>query len=232
MEGLSVWPPSSGTAPSEANSSAMPSPDTTASTPQVGAARRRCRAARRARPSAAACRRRRAATPRRCRRTGASPPPGRRCGRGPSACGSSPTTSTESPIASSCSIHGAGVEALAGDGEVRAVAVARGVVLRVGDARRRVVLDRRRRVAAQRRHDAREHDHEPVAAGVDHARLAQHRQQVGAALDRLLAGVDRALEQLRRAARPARRAPTRASAACAACARARWRSGAPSRARR
>ena len=68
--------------------------------------------------------------------------------------------------------------------------------MRVGDARRRVVLDRRRRVAAQRRDDAREHDHEPVAAGVDHARVAQDRQQVGAALDRLLPRVDRALEQL------------------------------------
>ena len=37
---------------------------------------------------------------------------------------------------------------------------------------------------------------QPVAAGVHHAGLAQHRQQLGPALDRLLAGVERALEQL------------------------------------
>ena len=70
------------------------------------------------------------------------------------------------------------------------------MVLRVGHARRGVVLDRRWLVAAQRGHDAREHDHEAVAAGVDHARVAQHRQQVGAALDRLLPRVDRLLEQV------------------------------------
>ena len=69
--------------------------------------------------------------------------------------------------------------------------------MRMGDARRLEVLERPQRLAAQRRHDAREHDHEAVAAGVHHARLAQHRQQLGPALDRLLAGVDRALQQQR-----------------------------------
>ena len=66
----------------------------------------------------------------------------------------------------------------------------------MGDARRGVVLERRRRRAAQGGDHAGEHHRQPVAAGVDDAGLAQHRQQVGAALDRLLAGVERALEQL------------------------------------
>ena len=48
---------------------------------------------------------------------------------------SSPTTSTESPICSSASMKRARVEAAAGDGEVRAVAVGRGLVLRMRDAR-------------------------------------------------------------------------------------------------
>ena len=66
----------------------------------------------------------------------------------------------------------------------------------MGDARRRVVLERRRLGAAQGGDDAGEHHGQAVAAGVHDARLAQHRQQVGAALDGLLAGVQRALEQL------------------------------------
>ena len=197
MEGLSVWPPSSGTAPSEANSSAIPSPDTTASTPQVAAA-----AAAVAEPARALGHLQAHVGDVEPRHRGGAveqaawPARESRCGRGPCSVCASPTTSTESPIASRRSIHGAGLELLAGDREVRAVAVARRVVVRVGDARRRVVLDRRRRVAAQRRHDAGEHHDEPVAAGVDHARLAQDRQQVGAALDRLLALVEGALEQL------------------------------------
>jgi len=64
------------------------------------------------------------------------------------------------------------LETLAGDREVRAVAEARGMVVRMGDPRGLEVLERPQRLAAQRRHDAREHDHQPVAAGVDHAGLA------------------------------------------------------------
>ena len=90
----------------------------------------------------------------------------------------------------------AGFEVLARDGEVRAVAVGRRVVLGLGDPRRRVVLQRRRLVAAQRRDHAREDDREAVAAGVDHAGVAQDRQQLGAALDRRLAGVERVLEHV------------------------------------
>ena len=91
----------------------------------------------------------------------------------------------------------AGLEILARDGEVRAVAVgasscARGCVI----ARRRVVLQRRRLVAAQRRDHAREDDRQAVAAGVDDAGVAQDRQQLGAALDGRLAGVERVLEHV------------------------------------
>ena len=49
---------------------------------------------------------------------------------------------------------------------------------------------------AQRADHAGQHDREAVAAGVDDAGLAQHRKQVGTALDRLLAGVERALHHL------------------------------------
>ena len=83
----------------------------------------------------------------------------------------------------------------AGDGEVRAVAVGARGVLRVGDARGGVVLERRRLGAAQRADDPRQQHGQRVAAGVDDAGLAQHRQQVGPALDRLLAGVERALDR-------------------------------------
>ena len=81
--------------------------------------------------------------------------------------------------------------------------------MRMGDARRLEVLERPQRLAAQRGHHAREHDHEAVAAGVHHAGLAQHRQQLGAALDRLLAGVDRALQQQRQHRVLLRRGPSR-----------------------
>ena len=67
----------------------------------------------------------------------------------------------------------------------------------MGDARRGVVLERRRGRAAQGRDDPGEDDRQPVAAGVDDARIPQHRQQVGPALHGVLAGVERALEQLR-----------------------------------
>ena len=50
--------------------------------------------------------------------------------------------------------------------------------------------------AAQRADHAGQHDRQPVAAGIDDPGLAQHRQQVRAALDRLLAGVERPLHHL------------------------------------
>ncbi len=53
----------------------------------------------------------------------------------------------------------------------------------------------RRLFAAQGGHDPGEHDREPVAAGVDDAGVAQRREQFRAPLDRVLAGVDRALER-------------------------------------
>ena len=83
----------------------------------------------------------------------------------------------------------------AGDREVGAEAVGARAVLGVGDPRRGVMVELGRIVAAQRRHDAGEDDRQAVAARVDDARLAQRRQQLGAALDRVLAGVDRALER-------------------------------------
>ena len=89
-----------------------------------------------------------------------------------------------------------GVELIPGDGEVRAVAEGGGVVLGMADARRRVVSQRGRRLAAQRGHDAGEDDDHAVAAGVDDARLAQHRQQLGPAAHRRLAGDDRLLEDV------------------------------------
>ena len=69
-------------------------------------------------------------------------------------------------------------------------------MLRMGDPRRRVVVELGRLGAAQRGDDAGEDDGEAEAAGVDDAGLAQHRQEVGAAPDRLLAGVERALQHL------------------------------------
>jgi hypothetical protein len=65
-----------------------------------------------------------------------------------------------------------------------------------GCVTRAVVLELRRLGPPQRRDDAGQQHGQPVAAGVDHAGLAQDRQQVGPALDRLLAGVERALEHL------------------------------------
>ncbi len=93
----------------------------------------------------------------------------------------------------------------------------------MGDARRGVMLERRRIGAAQRADDPGEQHGQRVAAGVDDARLAQHGQQVGPALDRLLAGVERPLDHLGDhrvllvVGRP------RARAARPACARARRR---------
>ena len=59
-----------------------------------------------------------------------------------------------------------------------------------------MVVEIRRVVAAKRRHHAGEDDREPVAARVDHSGLAQRRQQLGAALDRVLTGLHRALQGL------------------------------------
>ncbi len=61
----------------------------------------------------------------------------------------------------------------------------------------RVVVELGRLRAAQRRDDAGEDHGEAEAAGIHHAGLAQDGQQVGTAPDRLLAGVERALEHLR-----------------------------------
>jgi hypothetical protein len=69
-------------------------------------------------------------------------------------------------------------------------------VLRVRDARRRVVVELWRLGAAQRRDHPGEDHGEAEAAGVHDAGLTQYRQQVGAAPDGLLAGVERALEHL------------------------------------
>ena len=54
----------------------------------------------------------------------------------------------------------------------------------------------RRVGAAQRGDHARDDDRQRVAAGVDDAALAQHRQQLGAAPHGRLAGVERALEDV------------------------------------
>ena len=70
-------------------------------------------------------------------------------------------------------------------------------MLRVGHARGLVVVELGRLGAAQRRDDAGEDDGQAEAAGVDHARLAQDRQQLGAAPHGDLAGVERPLEHLR-----------------------------------
>ena len=69
-------------------------------------------------------------------------------------------------------------------------------MVRVRDAGGRVMLERRRVGPPQRRDDAREDDRQAVATGVHDPRLAQDRQQLRAALDRGLAGVQRVLEHV------------------------------------
>ena len=86
-------------------------------------------------------------------------------------------------------------EPLTGDGEVGAVAVGLARVLGMGDPRGRVVVELGRVGALQGGDDPGEDDDDAVAAGVDDARLAQGGQQLGAALDRRLAGDDRALQR-------------------------------------
>ncbi len=69
-------------------------------------------------------------------------------------------------------------------------------MLRVGDPRSRVVLQRRRLASAQRSDDSGEQDRERVPAGVDHAGVTKHRQQIRSAPDRILTGVERAFDHL------------------------------------
>ena len=59
-----------------------------------------------------------------------------------------------------------------------------------------LVLELRALLSAQGGHAAGEDHGEPVGAGIDHSRLAQHRQLLGTALDRLLGGLQRILEHL------------------------------------
>ncbi len=89
------------------------------------------------------------------------------------------------------------LEPLARDREVGAEAVlARLVLGQVEGARGQLVRDLGRRVSAQRADHARQHHGEAVGARVHDACLAQHRQLLGAALHRLLAGLERPLEHL------------------------------------
>ena len=69
-------------------------------------------------------------------------------------------------------------------------------MLGMGDARRRVVVELGRLGAAQRGDQPGEDDRHGVAAGVHHAGLAQDREQLRPLLHRLLAGVDRPLQDL------------------------------------
>ena len=64
------------------------------------------------------------------------------------------------------------------------------------DPRGGMMLERRRIGAAQRGDHAGEDDRQAVAAGVHHARLAQDREQLRAALDRGLPRVQRVLEHV------------------------------------
>ena len=69
-------------------------------------------------------------------------------------------------------------------------------MLRVGDARRRVVVEQRRLRPAQGGDDAGEDHGEAEPARVDHPGLPEHGKQVGAAADGLLARVHGRLEHL------------------------------------
>ncbi len=93
--------------------------------------------------------------------------------------------------------EGPGVEALAGDGEVGAVAEARGLVLGAVERGGRVlVVELRRGVGAQPGQAAGEDHGEPVGAGVHHAGLAQDRELLRPALHGLLARLEGVLEHL------------------------------------
>ena len=67
----------------------------------------------------------------------------------------------------------------------------------MGDPRGAVVVERGCLGTAQRAHDPGKQHGEAVTAGVHDARIAQDREQVGAALDRLLAGLQGALDHAR-----------------------------------
>ena len=66
----------------------------------------------------------------------------------------------------------------------------------MGDARRLLMRERRRLGSPERTDDSGQDHGQAVASRVDHARLAQHRQQVGPAIDRLLADLERPLDDL------------------------------------
>ena len=188
-----MLPPSSTTAPRLSNSSRIPAPATTASTPDA------CMAS--ASRSLRCCTWSVMSATSRCETSpissnSAVARPGSSVCRWTLRVWLSPTTSTESPRPLELVVPGGRVEVLARDREVRAVAVGRRLVLRMRDPGRRVVGELRRLGAAQRRDHSREHHGQPVAAGVDDARLAQDRQQLGAAGDRQLARAERRLEHL------------------------------------
>ncbi len=199
MEGLSVGPPSRTWAPSDANSSRRPGPETTASAPERCGPAGPASARRAARAATCSC----MSATSDCRT--ASAPPSRKTANARSGSSvwtwtlsvlRSPTTRTESPIASSAGTNALRVEVAPDDREVRAPPERLRRVLGMADPRRGVVLEGGGRVAAQRRDDAREdHDH-AVAAGVDDARLAQRGQQVRAAAQRRLARGDGPLQHV------------------------------------
>ena len=133
VDGFIVGPPSTTSTPSSLNSRFTPLAarhrhDRAGRDPSPGAVPRRP-AGRCARPPARACRPRRSATPRRPTRRRSTAPSGSSVCTCTLRVRSSPTTSTESPTCSSSGVKVPRVEPLARDGEVRAVAEARGLVL-------------------------------------------------------------------------------------------------------
>ena len=66
----------------------------------------------------------------------------------------------------------------------------------MGHPCRCLMLDHRRLAAAKRADDPRQQHGQAIAPGVDDSRLAQHREQVGAALHRVLTRLERALDHL------------------------------------
>ena len=91
----------------------------------------------------------------------------------------------------------AGLEPGAGDGEVRAVAVARRLVLGAVQRRRRDLVLELGRGAAPERGEAPRHDHgQAVGTGIDHAGVPQHGELIGSPLHGLRARLERVLEHL------------------------------------
>ena len=66
----------------------------------------------------------------------------------------------------------------------------------MGDACRAVMIEPRWLGAPQGAQDSGQHDRQPIAAGIHHPGFAQHGQQIGSAPDRVLAGVERALDDV------------------------------------